>query len=78
MSNEKELIYFRDRTGFLEAQVAKLQNRNTELERVIVNYRGRCFPSGTKESIINGVEDRWGKQSESEIRREERLRRSLK
>ena len=82
MSNEKELKYFRDRTGLLEAEVAVLKNRNTELQRVIVNYRGRSFPSGTEEATKNAIEDRWAKQSEGDRRREERqricLRRSLK
>ena len=72
MSNEKELKYFRDRTGLLETEVAVLKNRNTELQRVIVNYRSRSFPSGTEEATKNSIEDRWAKQTEGERRREER------
>jgi len=82
MSNERDLRYYQAKASALESKLVQYQNRLVELQRVIVNYRSRSFPSGTEEATKNSIEDRWAKQSEGDRRREERqricLRRSLK
>jgi len=72
MSNKKDLRYYQAKASALESKLVQYQNRNIELQRVILNYRGRSFPSGTEETTKNAIEDRWAKQSEGERRREER------
>ena len=77
MSNRRDLKYYQAKSSALESKVVQLQNRMSELDRVLVNYRSRVFPSGVDEALAKKIENRWGKQSENERRREEIQRHRL-